>query len=134
MIRSVFGPDGAKTEGTGQEAVSRGGDVVEEDGVAAETGTETRSEAPPVLDEGAPVGPGEGEEAAFLAEQRTIEPAGMRRGANGAQADDEGDATAPLPPLEDLVNRIPAETRALMDELFRAKFVTVKRVPKSALK
>ena len=40
----------------------------------------------------------------------------------------------PLPPLEDLVNRIPAPTRALVDELFRAKFVTVKRVPRSALK
>ncbi len=39
-----------------------------------------------------------------------------------------------LPPLDDLVNRIPAPTRALMEELFRARFVTVKRMPKSALK
>ena len=41
---------------------------------------------------------------------------------------------ASLPPMEDLVKRIPAETRELMEELFRARFVTVKRVPKSALK
>ncbi|WP_164976085.1 hypothetical protein [Oleiharenicola lentus] len=39
-----------------------------------------------------------------------------------------------LPPLEDLVKRIPMPTRDLMEELFRAKFVTVKRVPQSALK
>jgi hypothetical protein len=39
-----------------------------------------------------------------------------------------------LPPMEDLVKRIPAPARALMEELFRARFVTVKRVPKSALK
>lgn len=40
----------------------------------------------------------------------------------------------PLPPLDDLVNRIPPATRQLMDDLFRAKFITVKRVPASALK
>lgn len=39
-----------------------------------------------------------------------------------------------LPPMEDLVSRIPASARELMEELFRARFVTVKRVPKSALK
>ncbi len=39
-----------------------------------------------------------------------------------------------LPPMEDLVKRIPAPTRELLEELFRARFVTVKRLPKSALK
>lgn len=39
-----------------------------------------------------------------------------------------------LPPMEDLVKRIPMPTRDLLDELFRAKFVTVKRLPQSALK
>ncbi len=38
-----------------------------------------------------------------------------------------------LPPLDDLVQRIPPEVRELMDELFRAKFVRVQRVPKKAL-
>jgi len=41
---------------------------------------------------------------------------------------------APLPPLEDLVGRIPAPTRELVEELFRARFVTVKRLPAGALK
>ncbi|MBI2516754.1 MAG: hypothetical protein HYV95_07535 [Opitutae bacterium] len=60
------------------------------------------------------------------------EPAGANgRGAAPVPAEDEqGD----LPPLDDLVQRIPAATRELIDELFRAKFITVKRVPKSALK
>jgi hypothetical protein len=41
---------------------------------------------------------------------------------------------APLPPMEDLVKRIPAPARELIEELFRARFVTVKRVPQEALK
>jgi hypothetical protein len=36
--------------------------------------------------------------------------------------------------MDDLIQRIPAPARAAIDELFRARFVTVKRVPKSALK
>jgi hypothetical protein len=39
-----------------------------------------------------------------------------------------------LPPMEDLVKRIPMPARDLMEELFRAKFITVKRIPHSALK
>jgi len=39
-----------------------------------------------------------------------------------------------LPPMEDLVKRIPMPARDLMEELFRAKFITVKRIPQSALK
>jgi hypothetical protein len=85
------------------------------------------------VDDGAPVGPSEGEESAFLAEQREQGYAAPTPAAAKPAAPDP-DEKAPLPPLEDLVNRIPAQTRELMDELFRAKFVTVKRVPKSALK
>jgi hypothetical protein len=39
-----------------------------------------------------------------------------------------------LPPMDDLVKRIPMPARDLMEELFRARFVTVKRIPQSALK
>ena len=75
--------------------------------------------------------PGEAEEAAFLAEQRAqgvvvpVQPA--------AAAGEETDLQ-PLPSLEELVPRIPAETRAALDDLFRAKFTAVRRVPKKALK
>jgi hypothetical protein len=46
------------------------------------------------------------------------------------QPEEKGD----LPPMEDLVKRIPAPARAALDEFFRANFVTVKRLPQSALK
>jgi hypothetical protein len=39
-----------------------------------------------------------------------------------------------MPPMDDLVKRIPMPARDLMEELFRARFVTVKRIPQSALK
>ena len=39
-----------------------------------------------------------------------------------------------LPAMEELVKRIPAESRELLDELFRAKFTSVRRVPAKALK
>ena len=44
------------------------------------------------------------------------------------------EAKTDLPPMEDLVKRIPAPTRALVEELFRARFVTVKRIPQRDLK
>ncbi len=40
----------------------------------------------------------------------------------------------PLPPLETMVGRIPAGVRAALDDLFRVKFVSVQRIPVSALK
>lgn len=39
-----------------------------------------------------------------------------------------------LPPMDDLIQRIPAAAREAIDQLFRAKFITVKRLPASAFK
>ncbi|MSU47116.1 MAG: hypothetical protein EXS42_08355 [Lacunisphaera sp.] len=79
----------------------------------------------------APAGPSSEEEAAFLAQDQTGESASRPSFlASGPEEKDLPD----LPPLEDLVKRIPASTRALMEELLRTRFVTVKRVPKTALK
>lgn len=79
----------------------------------------------------APVGPSVEEEAAFLAQERengyAPAPAAILPGGDDAEAGE-------LPPLEDLVKRIPLATRDVMEELFRAKFVTVRRIPRSALK
>jgi hypothetical protein len=79
------------------------------------------------------VGPGEAEEASFLADQRA---AGEIPGAGTAArtAAPQPDASGELPPLDELVRRIPGPTRALIDELFRAKFMTVKRLPPAAFK
>ena len=75
----------------------------------------------------------EGGESAFLAEARargeSVVPARPT-----APKDDAETETAPLPPLDDLVQRIPAEVRELLEELYRVKFTTVRRVPARALK
>jgi hypothetical protein len=76
--------------------------------------------------------PDDAAESAFLAETRErgepikVEPAKR----------DEAEDSDPksLPPLDELVKRIPANVREVLDDLFRARFVTVKRVPKKALK
>jgi hypothetical protein len=43
-------------------------------------------------------------------------------------------AETPLPSLDELVKRIPAEVRETLDDLFRVKYVSVKRVLRSSLK
>lgn len=77
------------------------------------------------------VWPDEAAEAAFISEARG-------RGESVALApatpkSEPGD-DKPLPKLDELVKRIPEDTRELLDELFRAKFVAVRRVPKDLLK
>ena len=78
------------------------------------------------------VWPEESAESAFLAEARERgEPVVVAkpREKNG----DDG-AAGVLPPLNELVQRIPAEVREALEDLFRAKFVAVRRVPEKALK
>lgn len=79
------------------------------------------------------MGPDETEETAFLAEQRRSAPNGTPpvRSAPGPKEDESAVA---LPPLDDLVLRVPAPTRELIDQLFRARFITVKRIPATAFK
>ena len=76
--------------------------------------------------------PDESAEAAFRAEARERGEPELPAAAP-LEASEETD-TKNLPPLEDLVKRISPEARELMDELFRAKFTTVRRVPAKALK
>ncbi len=86
----------------------------------------------PPADEAMPSGPSPEEEATLLMAQRGSEEfygqAPLAENLAPVAAEES------LPPLEDLVKRIPLATRDLLEELFRARFVTVKRVPKSALK
>lgn len=79
----------------------------------------------------APIGPSEAEESSFLADQREqIVPSPPAAPPVVVAAEPTGE----LPALDDLVARIPASTRALIDEMFRAKFIAVRRVPPSAYK
>jgi hypothetical protein len=41
--------------------------------------------------------------------------------------------STPLPPLDELVRQIPGDVREALDELFRAKFTAVRRIPRQAL-
>ena len=80
----------------------------------------------------APLWPDEAVESSFRAEAR-------ERGEPVVVAAPKEDAveateTTPLPALSDLVARVPAEVRDVLEDLFRAKFVAVKRVPKKSLK
>ncbi len=47
---------------------------------------------------------------------------------------DDGEVAAPLPSLESLTARLGPEVRGVLDELFRARFTGVRRVPSRALK
>ena len=93
-------------------------------------GKEPEESAPSAIAADAPAGPSSEEEAAFLAQERemgNVTPA-------LAHVEKAPEERGELPPMEDLVKRIPMPTRDLLEELFRAKFVTVKRMPQTALK
>ena len=80
----------------------------------------------------AAVGPTPEEEAAMLSQDRTSEQ--FYASPPTAENIEPESADTALPPMEDLVKRIPAPARELIEELFRARFVTVKRMPMTALK
>ena len=86
----------------------------------------------PLVEGMAPLWPDESVESAFLAEARergeTVTPAKPKEAVA-----EEGGANS-LPALDELVQRIPPNVREVLDDLFRARFVAVKRVPKEALK
>jgi hypothetical protein len=82
------------------------------------------------LENGANVWPDENAEAVFMAEARER---GEPVVAPAVEAIEETD-TKNLPPLDELVNRLSPEVRETLDDLFRARFVAVRRVPKTALK
>lgn len=91
------------------------------------------TDSPPLSEEeGAANWPDEAAESSFLAEARNRGEAVAPPKPKEEVADDS--EAKPLPSLDELVQRIPAEVREALEDLFRARFVTVKRVPKRALK
>ncbi|MCR6657447.1 MAG: hypothetical protein NVV63_16910 [Opitutus sp.] len=78
------------------------------------------------------VWPTQEEEDAFLAES-----AGRGEAVRPVAAEvveEVEDKSKPLPKLDEMVSQIPENVRDTLEELFRAKFVTVRRVPKKLLK
>jgi hypothetical protein len=90
-------------------------------------------EEPPtgVTAEDLPVGPSAAEEAAFLAQEREMSVATPPLTHEERLPQEK---PGELPPMDDLVQRIPAPVRETLEELFRARFITVKRIPQSAIK
>ncbi len=86
------------------------------------------------MENGANVWPDEAAETVFLAGLGGPPELGAPVVEAPAVAEQEEEKEVPLPALDDLVQRLTPETRELLSELFRAKFVTVRRVPKQALK
>lgn len=79
------------------------------------------------IEDDPPPFPGDEAEAAFLAgERESFETAVPVR---NEPVDDR-----PLPPLDSLVARVPGETQAQLDELFRARFVRVRRLQPGELR
>ncbi|MEN9633550.1 MAG: hypothetical protein RL077_1954 [Verrucomicrobiota bacterium] len=78
--------------------------------------------------------PDEAGESAFPADARSRGElvAGAKVGSLVPEAEEA--ESKEMPPLAELVERIPVEVRAALEDLFRARFVVVKRIPKSALK
>jgi hypothetical protein len=60
-------------------------------------------------------------------------PSRPTRGAGKAAVEEDEPAAVAMPELDALVERLPNDVRDTLDELFRARFVTVKRVPVAAL-
>ncbi|HEX3730238.1 MAG TPA: hypothetical protein VHV47_10565 [Opitutaceae bacterium] len=84
---------------------------------------------PAQADEG-PAWPGEAEESAFLSAAR--DQGGEAAPAPHPAAAPE-EAPGDLPALAELAGRVPPAVRAAMDELFRAKFSAVRRIPAEIL-
>jgi hypothetical protein len=78
-----------------------------------------------------PSWPDESAESAFLAEAR--DRGDVVIGKTTAPEPEESDPKA-LPPLDVLVQRIPPEVRETLEDLFRARFVRVQKLPRAALK
>lgn len=90
----------------------------------------------PVFDDEGPMWPDEAAESAMRVEVaergETLSSKAAREAADAAA--EEAAEKKNLPKLDDLIERIPADVRDTLEDLFRVKFVKVARMPKKALK
>lgn len=135
-------PAVASADGDSDEVDEEGGvevqpslAAVEVAAIAAAHATDGATGAP-TFDEDGPVWPDESAESAMRAEVASRgETLSSKAARELAEAAAEAAAEKKnLPPLDDLIDRIPAEVRETLEDLFRAKFVKVARTPKKALK
>ncbi len=88
------------------------------------------------FDDDGPVWPSATDEAAFIGEAQSQGRAEPRAGVQTLrQAAEQAEAAlGPLPSLDTLIARIPAEARETLEDLFRVKFTGVRRVSPDVLK
>ncbi len=103
-------------------------------GVEAKVAVELPARQDTDVENGANVWPDEAAEKAFLAERGEAPERVTPVAAASSEPEEEALTNVPLPALGELLKRLTPETRELLDDLFRAKFVSVRRVPKQALK
>ncbi len=68
------------------------------------------------------------------ARDRQPSASGSRRSVPDEDEDDASRPGAVLPDLDTLTARLPADVRETLDELFRARFISVKKLPKKVFK
>lgn len=115
--------------GAEYRVVNTGGDD-EEDAVTATSPRAQSADESAYSDDDGPRWPDENEEAAVLAERTA--PATIREQIDHAEAErlaEEAESVRDLPALEELVERLPAAVREGLEDLFRAKYTKVRRLP-----
>jgi len=73
-------------------------------------------------------------EGAFLAEARERGEAVVGVPVAATRAEEVEELKGPLPPLDEMIQQIPTAVREVLEELYRAKFTAVRRVPAKDLK
>ena len=108
---------------------------VEKGAISVEDASEAvAATEPPAVENGTNVWPDENAEAAFIAEARQRGEPAAATTATAELIEEKEDDKKTLPPLAELVKRLSPEVRETLDDLFRARFTTVRRVPKKVLK
>ena len=116
-----------------EAAGSGGGDFDEEAEPAFASSSAASGVSAPDDGEGPPLEELEAQMRGELAgrDQAVAASRGARRAVAAAADEDDADGKAgSLPEVDALVARLPAEVRETLDELFRARFVSVKKLPK----
>lgn len=132
--RGSAGPAGAPGGALDRLAAGpgEGGGVGEDEAVVAFLpGPPPADDGPPLEDLEAQMG-GEVASRDAATPPSTSRPARRAAGRPADEADEDLPAAAkntPLPELDELVARLPAELRETMEDLLRVRFVAVKRVP-----
>jgi hypothetical protein len=100
------------------------------------TGTISEEARPADLDAAVVSTPPTVEEEGFVWPEGALQAAAGSAASDGAGVPEAraSEPEGPLPSLDQLIQKLPADTREVLDELFRARFVGVKRIQLSSLK